>query len=145
METVYFAEWKSPLGTLVLESDGESLTRIRLPAEDYENDPAVTRIRKPALFRETAVQLKEYFAGKRDSFDLPLNPGGTAFQRAVWNELLTIPRGQAITYTELAERVGRPGSQRAVGAANGRNPLPIVVPCHRVIGKSGRLNVVRHQ
>jgi len=139
METVFFAEWRSPLGTLVLESDGEALTRIRLPAEEYANDPAVTRVRRPALFREAAAQLKDYFAGERDTFDLPLNPGGTPFQRLVWRELARIPRGETITYTELAERVGRPGSHRAVGAANGRNPLPIVVPCHRVIGKGGAL------
>jgi methylated-DNA-[protein]-cysteine S-methyltransferase len=139
METVYFAEWKSPLGTLVLESDGRALTRIRLPAEEYENDPAVERVRKPGLFRDAARQLKEYFAGARAAFDLPLNPGGTPFQRAVWSELVNIPRGGTVSYAELAARVGHPGSHRAVGAANGRNPLPIVIPCHRVVGKDGRL------
>lgn len=139
METIYFAEWKSPLGTLTLESDGEALTRIRLPEEEYENDSDVDRVRKPALFRDTAAQLKEYFAGARTTFDLPLNPTGTVFQNRVWNELFKIPHGETISYTELAERVGRPGSHRAVGAANGRNPLPIVIPCHRVIGKSGKL------
>lgn len=139
METIYFAEWKSPLGTLTLESDGEALTRIRLPAEEYEVDPAARRLRKPGLFRAAAVQLKEYFAGTRRTFDLPLNPAGTVFQHKVWNELVKIPFGETISYTELAERVGRPGSHRAVGAANGRNPLPIVIPCHRVIGKSGKL------
>lgn len=139
MDTVYFAEWKSPLGTLTLESDGEALTRIRLPEEDYEIDETVERVRKPSLFKNAATQLKEYFAGARPAFDLPLNPAGTEFQKKVWNELVKIPHGETISYTELAERVGRPGSHRAVGAANGRNPLPIVVPCHRVIGKDGKL------
>ena len=139
MDTIYFAEWKSPIGILTLESDGQSLTRIRLPEEGYECDPKVARERKPALFRDAAVQLKEYFAGARTTFDLPLNPAGTVFQHKVWNELVKIPHGETISYTELAERVGRPGSHRAVGAANGRNPLPIVIPCHRVIGKSGKL------
>ena len=139
MEKIYFAEWKSPLGTLVIESDGTSLTRIRLPEEEYENDPAVERVRKPGLFRAAASQLKEYFTGGRTAFDLPLNPRGTVFQRKVWAELAKIPHGVTISYAELADRVGRPGSHRAVGAANGRNPLPIVIPCHRVIGKGGRL------
>lgn len=139
MDTVYFAEWKSPLGTLTLESDGEALTRIRLPEEDYEIDETVERVRKPSLFKNAATQLKEYFAGARPAFDLPLNPAGTEFQKRVWNELAKIPHGETISYTELAERVGRPGSHRAVGAANGRNPLPIVIPCHRVIGKDGKL------
>jgi O-6-methylguanine DNA methyltransferase len=139
MEKIYFAEWKSPLGTLTLESDGKALTRIRLPEEEYEIDPAARRLRKPGLFRTAAVQLKEYFAGDRTEFDLPLSPTGTPFQNTVWNELAKIPFGETISYTDLAERVGRPGSHRAVGAANGRNPLPIVIPCHRVIGKSGKL------
>jgi methylated-DNA-[protein]-cysteine S-methyltransferase len=139
MEKIYFAEWKSPLGTLVLESDGRALTRIRLPDEEYENDPAARRVRRPGLFRDAALQLKEYFAGTRKEFDLPLNPAGTPFQNEVWAELVKIPRGETLSYSELAERVGRPGSHRAVGAANGRNPLPIVIPCHRVIGKSGKL------
>lgn len=139
METVYFAEWKSPLGILTFESDGNALTRIRLPEEEQENDPAVERVRKPGLFRDAANQLKEYFAGQRTSFDLALDPAGTPFQNEVWRELVKIPPGSTISYSELAERVGRPGSHRAVGAANGRNPLPIVIPCHRVIGKSGRL------
>jgi len=139
METVYFAELKSPLGTLTLESDGQSLIRIRLPEEEYENDPAVDRVRKPAMFKEAATQLASYFRGKRKTFDLPLAPAGTSFQNDVWNELQKIPHGETITYAELADRVGRKGSYRAVGAANGRNPLPIVIPCHRVIGSNGKL------
>jgi methylated-DNA-[protein]-cysteine S-methyltransferase len=139
MKKIWYAELKSPLGLLLLESDGEALTRIRLPEEEYEIDPAVERLRKPALFKEAAAQLNAYFRGKRTTFDLSLAPGGTAFQNEVWSELQNIPHGETISYAELAERVGRKGSFRAVGAANGRNPLPIVIPCHRVIGSNGKL------
>lgn len=139
MKTIWYAELKSPLGVLLLESDGENITRIRLPEEEYANDPAVERVRKPALFREAAAQLNAYFRGERTAFDLPLEPEGTPFQNEVWSELRNIPHGETISYAELAERVGRKGSFRAVGAANGRNPLPIVIPCHRVIGSNGKL------
>lgn len=139
MNKIWYAEMKSPLGVLLLESDGEALTRIRLPEEEYDNDPAFERVRKPALFKEAAAQLNAYFRGERTTFDLPLAPGGTPFQSDVWSELQRIPHGETISYAQLAERVGRPGSHRAVGAANGRNPLPIVIPCHRVIGSNGKL------
>jgi len=139
MKKTWYAELKSPVGVLLLESDGEALTRIRLPEEEYEKDGSVERVRKPALFKEAAAQLNAYFRGERTTFDLPLAPGGTLFQQDVWNELQKIPLGETISYAELAERVGRKGSFRAVGAANGRNPLPIVIPCHRVIGSNGKL------
>lgn len=95
----------------------------------------------PAASRAAAVetQLGEYFAGKRQTFDLDLNLRGTEFQLAVWNELLRIPYGDTITYAELARRIGRPSAIRAVGAANGANPIPVIVPCHRVIGSNGTL------
>ncbi len=84
-------------------------------------------------------QLREYFAGKRADFDLPLAPEGTEFQRSVWRNLQDIPYGETISYGELAKRVGNPKASRAVGAANGQNPIPIVIPCHRVIGANGKL------
>ena len=87
----------------------------------------------------TRAQLGEYFAGRRRTFDLPLTPEGTTFQCSVWMALRAIPYGATISYRALAERIGRPSAMRAVGAANGRNPLPIVVPCHRVIGADGSL------
>ena len=139
MDTIWFAELNSPLGKLTLESDGQALTRIRLPEEEWEPDAEVDRVRKPELFAEAAVQLGAFFRGERQDFDLPLNPGGTPFQQKVWNLLREIPRGQTITYGELARRAGNPKASRAVGAANGRNPLPIVIPCHRVIGTGGKL------
>lgn len=139
MNTIWFAELKSPLGKLTLESDGEALTRIRLPEEDWEPDPGVKRVRKPALFTEAATQLGAYFRGQLTEFDLKLHPGGTPFQKKVWGLLCEIPAGSTITYSQLAQRAGNPKACRAVGAANGRNPLPIVIPCHRVIGSGGKL------
>ena len=92
-----------------------------------------------AACRHVVVQLREYLEGGRTAFDLELAPRGTAFQLAVWNELLTIPYGTTISYGELARRIGKPDAIRAVGAANGANPIPIVIPCHRVIGSNGSL------
>jgi methylated-DNA-[protein]-cysteine S-methyltransferase len=136
---IYTLEYESPLGTLTLESDGTALRRIRLPRERWSPDPDQERRLDPVPFAAAVAQLDEYFAGTRDRFDLELAPGGTAFQRRVWARLREIPRGATVTYAELARRVGNPAACRAVGAANGRNPLPIVVPCHRVIGSDGTL------
>jgi methylated-DNA-[protein]-cysteine S-methyltransferase len=91
------------------------------------------------VVRETLRQLTEYFAGDRMEFDLPLAPAGTEFQRAVWNALVKIPYGETCSYSDLARAIGRPAAVRAVGAANGSNPIAIIVPCHRVIGSSGKL------
>ena len=139
METIWFAELKSPLGKLTLESDGEALTRIRLPEEEWEPEPKAKRVRKPELFTEAATQLGAFFRGERNDFDLKLNPRGTDFQKKVWGLLCEIPRGRTITYGELAQRAGNPKASRAVGAANGKNPIPIIIPCHRVIGSNGKL------
>jgi len=142
MATVYYTEMKSPLGTLVLESDGRALTRVRLPGEPEPGagrDDDDDRVRDAKPFKEATTQLREYFAGKRRRFDLPLAPRGTPFQLKVWRELLKIPYGGTITYAALAHRAGNDRACRAVGAANGRNPLPIIVPCHRVIGTDGSL------
>ena len=91
------------------------------------------------VLRRAAAQLRAYFALERDTFDLPLSPAGTAFQRAVWKAISTVRAGETISYAELARRAGHPGSARAVGAATGRNPLAIVVPCHRIVGSDGSL------
>jgi methylated-DNA-[protein]-cysteine S-methyltransferase len=130
----------SPIGPLLLVTDGRALTGLYLTpwagdeiAADSREEPA-----HPVL-AAAADQLDAYFAGEREEFDLPLAPAGTAFQRTVWAELERIPYGDTISYGELARRVGNPNASRAVGLANGRNPLPIVVPCHRVIGADGTL------
>jgi methylated-DNA-[protein]-cysteine S-methyltransferase len=129
----------SPVGPLTLvATDGELAGlymiehRHRPPIETFGELDA-----EP--FAVVADQLAEYFAGRRTEFDLPLAHGGTPFQRTVWAALQEIPYGETITYAELAERIGRPTASRAVGLANGKNPISIIVPCHRVIGSSGDL------
>jgi len=125
----------SPVGPLLLTSDGTSLTRLLFAAAP---DPAWSSDHCPVL-DEAVRQLKEYFAGERRDFDLPLDPAGTPFQLTVWAALRDIPYAETINYGQLANRVGNPNASRAVGLANGRNPISIVVPCHRVIGADGSL------
>lgn len=139
MPILYTTDYRSPLGRLVLEGDGHVLTRLRLPGEKAAMGDDVQRIRDRQPFRDVIAQLDEYFAGTRRKFDLPLAPRGTPFQLKVWRELRKIPYGRTITYATLARRAGNAAACRAVGAANGRNPLPIIVPCHRVIGSDGSL------
>lgn len=123
------------LGSLILHGDDDFLTGIELPAlgrartERNDGDAMV--------LDAAAAQLTEYFAGERFSFDVPLRLEGTDFQHTVWRELLKIPFGETITYRELAHRVGSPTAFRAVGQANGRNPIPLIVPCHRVVASDG--------
>ena len=127
----------SPVGTLRLEASDNGLAGIRFERRGRRR-PGAENPRHPVLV-ETARQLREYFAGRRQAFELTLDVSGTPFQRAVWKALLTIPFGETRTYGELARQVGRPSAARAVGAANGQNPVAIVAPCHRVIGASGNL------
>lgn len=141
MTAIYHA-FDTPIGTLRLVGGEDSIDCIDLPNRAAEPpDPVWKRSSEvlPAALAEAKRQLEEYFAGERRDFDLPLSPHGTAFQRRVWAELRRIPFGETISYGELAARIGKPSASRAVGAANGRNPLPVVVPCHRVIGSDGRL------
>jgi len=136
---------KTPLGTLRVAASYDHVLYLELPHRRGSATPgppldehALMRGDTPAL-RSAVVQLQEYFAGTRRRFDLPLAPRGTPFQLRVWRELRKIPYGRTITYAELARRAGNDRACRAVGAANGRNPLPIIVPCHRVIGTDGSL------
>jgi methylated-DNA-[protein]-cysteine S-methyltransferase len=130
---------ESPLGELFLCANEEALTEVRFAAREGPCEPDADWQRGSAVLGEAARQLERYFAGELLDFDLPLSPGGTDFMRAVWSELRRIPLGTTITYGELARRIGKPSASRAVGAANGRNPIPIIVPCHRVIGADGSL------
>jgi len=98
-----------------------------------------TEDNRNTLLRETGRELEAYFAGKRERFDLPLAPQGTAFQKRVWKKLVSITYGKTVSYSELARRIGRPDAFRAVGAANGQNPISVIIPCHRVLGKNGDL------
>ena len=131
----------SPIGELLLVSDGRCLTRLHLTLPDFESPVGAHWVRDPAAgpLRRTVEQLGQYFAGERTTFDLALGVGGTAFQQQVWQALAEIPWGETTSYGKLAATIGRPTASRAVGAANGRNPVAIIVPCHRVIGANGAL------
>jgi methylated-DNA-[protein]-cysteine S-methyltransferase len=138
--TIFVSRIESPVGPLVLAASDEGLHAIEFqPSRHPVLRDVAWRDGDHPLQRRAHEQLAEYFAGTRRLFDLPLAPHGTDFQRMVWRTLATIPYGETISYTQLAARVGRPAAVRAVGAANGRNPLPIVLPCHRVIGANGNL------
>jgi methylated-DNA-[protein]-cysteine S-methyltransferase len=131
----------SPIGTITLIADEAALVEVRLPNEAVPSTTAATDTvpaEHPVLDR-AATQLREYFAGGRRDFDVPLAPHGTEFQLAAWQALRTIPYGDTVSYGEQARRLGDRNLARAVGAANGRNPLPIIVPCHRVVGANGHL------
>ena len=127
--------YDSPIGRLGLAGEGDSLISLSLP---YSPVPMIAQRETPVL-REAKRQLESYFAGKLHRFDLPLRIEGTPFQLKVWEQLRQIPYGQTVSYRELARRAGQPGASRAVGGANRRNPIPIVVPCHRVISADGTL------
>lgn len=134
-----FTRIESPVGGLLLAGDGASLRLISFATEDKSSRPGPDWREDPGPFLEAIRQLRAYFDGKLREFDLPLDPVGTPFQLAVWDRLRQIPYGATISYGELARRMGRPQASRAVGLANGANPLPIVIPCHRVIGSNGKL------
>lgn len=128
----------SPIGLLTLAGYGQTLTNLRMVDQTYEPNRTGWSS-DPAAFGDAVDQLNAYFAGELTDFDLELDLRGTAFQRQVWQALLTIPFGETRSYGEIAEQIGAPGAARAVGLANGHNPIAIVVPCHRVIGASGSL------
>ena len=138
---LYRTTLPSPLGELTLVADDAALVAILWP----DDKPGRVRLEATAenpnhpVLAAAATQLTEYFAGKRTAFDLPLAPRGTAFQCDVWRALDAIPYGETRSYADIARAIGRPTATRAVGAANGRNPISIVTPCHRVIGRSGAL------
>jgi len=138
---IRYARFMTPLGTVIATAAGGALTAIHFVDErhapkverDWVEDPGT------APLDECARQIRDYLDGTRKRFDLPLAPEGSEFQRRVWIEIARIPYGKTISYAELAERAGAPGSARAAGAATGRNPLAMVVPCHRVVGSDGSL------
>ncbi len=139
MTTTYYSHIDCPLGRLIVQGDGEFITGLYLPQHKGWDGPDAARIQSASPFVAVRQQLAEYFAGERQQFDVPLKLAGTPFQQRVWQELVRIPYGTTITYVELARRVGKPTASRAVGNANGRNPISILVPCHRVIGANGKL------
>jgi len=140
-----YAWCDSPIGRLLLAGDRAGLTLISFPSGSRTQRPAPGWQRDDGALGTAIDQLVEYFAGTRKAFSLPLRPSGTAFQKSVWAALREIPFGATLSYGELARRIGQPGAARAVGAANGANPLPIVVPCHRVIGADHSLTGLAHE
>lgn len=129
----------SPVGPLTLAGTGSTLFHLRMTDQTHEPDRSGWQPAGPGAFGVAVEQLEAYFAGQLSEFELDLELVGTDFQRRVWAALQTIPYGQTRSYGQIAEQIGSPGASRAVGLANGRNPIGIIVPCHRVIGSSGGL------
>lgn len=137
--TIWYDELPTPIGRLRLVADAQGLREVWFEMGRHRKSPQPDWVQAASPLAEPRRQLEEYFAGERTRFDLKLHPVGTPFQLAVWEELGRIPYGVTISYAELARRIGQPAAMRAVGAANGRNPIPIILPCHRVIGSNGSL------
>ncbi|HET8673704.1 MAG TPA: methylated-DNA--[protein]-cysteine S-methyltransferase [Thermoleophilaceae bacterium] len=134
-EITLYTQMASPIGELLLFGDEHSLRGLYMDARPRDDGWRSAT----APFQQAREQLEQYFAGERSEFDIPLDLRGSGFQRSVWDALLTIPYGETRSYGEVAKQIGRPDRARAVGSANGRNPVSIVVPCHRVIGADGSL------
>ncbi|MCG5214738.1 methylated-DNA--[protein]-cysteine S-methyltransferase [Streptosporangium sp. KLBMP 9127] len=129
----------SPVGPLTLVADNGTLTGLYMHRQRHRPPQEIFGEPDAAPFTEVASQLRDYFEGRRAVFDLPMVFAGTPFQHTVWTALLEIPYGETVTYGQLADRIGKPTAARAVGLANGKNPIGIIVPCHRVVGSTGNL------
>lgn len=136
---MYYCYLDTPIGELLLAGDDDGLSLVGFPQGSMRREPESDWIYNEQELATARQQLCEYFSGERQEFDLPLRLSGTEFQVSVLRALLEIPYGKTRSYGDIARRIGRPKAVRAVGAANGRNPLPIVIPCHRVIGSTGDL------
>jgi methylated-DNA-[protein]-cysteine S-methyltransferase len=136
---IWFDEFATPIGRLTIAADAQGLRNVVFETNKYQAADRASWKRDSAPLHAAREQLEAYFAGERQHFDLPLQPVGTPFQLKVWRTLAEIPYGATWSYGDVAKRIGEPKAVRAVGAANGRNPLPIVLPCHRVIGSDGSL------
>lgn len=138
---IYYSYYESPLGQILLTATDSALTGLHFVGEKYypSISPESKHDESNPTLQSAARQLDEYFNGYRQSFELKLATEGTPFQRSVWHALTQLPFGETVSYAQLAQRIGNPNAVRAVGAANGRNPISIVVPCHRVIGADGAL------
>jgi len=139
MSAVYYTRFESPVGPLLLAGDAKALRRVSFESSKHSAPPQPDWKLNRVPFAEVIRQLQAYFRGELREFELPLAMDGTEFQLRVWNELRAIPYGETISYAQLAGRIGNSKAVRAVGLANGNNPIPIIVPCHRVIGSDGSL------
>lgn len=138
-QPAYYSIQPGPIGDLMLIGDGIALTELYLPGSRMASPLPADAVRQDDLFRQVAQELEAYFAGELTAFEAPRAPVGTAFQRQVWSALQQIPYGTTLSYGQLASRLGQPSAARAVGLANSRNPISIVIPCHRLIGAGGSL------
>ena len=140
-EIVRWCRIDTPLGTVRIVARGDAIAGVWFDGQKYDAVPDASWRELPVdpLLRDAARQLEEYFAGRRGRFDVALAPQGTAFQQSVWRAIATVPAGRTASYGDLARRIGRPSAVRAVGAAVGRNPLSVIVPCHRIVGSDGSL------
>lgn len=136
---MFYCFMDSPIGKLFLAGDQEGLKHLNFPREKKPVQPEPGWMEMTAFFTSVISELKEYFAGKRQQFSIDIKPEGTPFQVSVWKALQQVPYGETVSYGELAKQVGNPRASRAVGSANGANPIPIIIPCHRAIGASGDL------
>lgn len=139
MTKTYYHYTQTPIGILLLAGDGQSLNLLGFPSGKMQRRHERDWVEDAKPFKKVVKQLQEYFGGDRSRFELDLAPQGTAFQREVWQALQEIPYGETWSYGELAAKIDRPKASRAVGAANGLNPIPVIIPCHRVIGSNGKL------
>jgi len=138
-EPRFYSYCESPIGKLLLVAGERGLSQIWFNGQAQKAALGADVREDSVTLREVIHQLRAYFAGELETFDLDLAPEGTSFQQKVWDELLRIPYGETISYGQLARRIGNPNASRAVGLANGSNPIPIIIPCHRVIGSNGKL------
>ena len=136
---MFYTYHGTPIGNIFIAGDGEVIKQMCFPEGSKQRQPQADWQETKNPFKETIKQLDNYFLGKLKNFDLPLEPDGTEFQKQVWKALLEIPYGATTSYGDLSKTIDRPKASRAVGAANGANPIPIVIPCHRVIGSTGKL------
>lgn len=139
MPPVQYRTIDSPVGPLTMAGVGSTLMHLRMAEHRHEPDRSSWQPASPGLFDPVVEQLDAYFAGDLTGFEVDIDLAGTQFQRRVWAALQTIPYGQTRSYGQIAEQIGAPGAARAVGMANGRNPISIIVPCHRVVGSTGKL------
>lgn len=140
MKSMYYYDAPSPIGKLMIVEEDEHITHLLFAeSEDLTEIIDVSQEKETPLIKKTVKQLEEYFSGKRKEFDIPLNPQGTDFMMKDWEALRTIPYGETCSYKDIAVKIGKPKACRAVGMANNRNPISIIIPCHRVIGANGKM------
>ncbi len=136
---MYYDIMQSPVGPIIAVKDGKSLRYLGFQHGKHPLQIADNWKQSPKMLKTIFSQIQEYFRGERFAFDLPLATYGTAFQQSVWSALIDIPYGHTVSYRDIAVAIGRPRAYRAVGSANGKNPIPLIIPCHRVVGSNGKL------